>query len=599
MLLIAACHRAPEKPNVILISIDTLRSDRATTPNIQALAADGIAFERAFSHVPLTLPSHISMFTGLLPGHHGVRDNAGFVLDPKTPTIASMLHARGYATGGAVSAYVLRASTNAGSGFDSFDDHIPFIEGAPLGNLARRGDRTVAVSAQWIASHASSPFFAFVHFFEPHAPYEPTYDDDVRAADRHVGALIQSLKDANLYDDALIILLSDHGEGLGDHGEQEHGVLLYREALQVPLIVKLPRNERRGTRVSRVVQLVDVLPTIAALTGAALPSKLDGRSLLDDAAPRPVFSETLYPRIHLGWSDLRSVVDWPHHLIDGPKPELYDVAADARESRDLRESDRRAYARLRNALTAAPSTDAAAPRVDPEEARKLAALGYLSAQAPAAKSDLNPRDHLRDLDALKDVTSLMASRRFAEAARAIEELLARNPGWSDLRDDLGVCYQQLGDLPRAEKAYRDAIAATPELAPDFALSLGDVLLARGAVEDAEAHARLAMKTNPKGAHELLARIAVQRRDLATALSEAQLAENDFLLANIHMLRDDPRSALPLLQRIYDRGGSLPRGYYVLTGDAFRRLGRPNEAREAYERALAVHPDDPVARERLH
>ncbi|HUR80947.1 MAG TPA: sulfatase-like hydrolase/transferase, partial [Thermoanaerobaculia bacterium] len=538
VLLVAACHRAPEKPNVILISVDTLRSDHANTPNIQALAADGIAYEHAFSHVPLTLPSHVSIFTGLLPGHHGVRDNAGFTLDPKTPTIASILHARGYATGGAVSAYVLRKATHANSGFDDFDDEIPFIEGAPLGNLARSGDRTVAVSTQWISSHASQPFFAFVHLFEPHAPYEPAYDDDVRAADRHVGTLIQSLKDASLYDDALIILLSDHGEGLGDHGEQEHGVLLYREALQVPLIVKLPRNERRGTRVSRTVQLVDVLPTIAALTGASAPARLDGRSLLDDAPPHPVFSETLYPRIHLGWSELRSVIDWPHHLIDGPKPELYDVARDVRESRDLRESDRRAYTRLRNALAAAPSTDAAAPRVDPEEARKLAALGYLSAQAPAAKSSLNPREHLRDLDALREVTALMSSRRFAEAAVLIEGLLARNPGWSDLRDDLGVCYQQLGDLSRAEKTYRDAIAATPELAPDFALSLGDVLLARGKVDDAEAHARLAMKSNPNGAHELLARIAVQRRDLDSALAEAQLAQNEFLQANIHMLRGD-------------------------------------------------------------
>jgi choline-sulfatase len=602
LFALAACNRAPEKPHVVLISIDTLRADRATTPNIRALAADGITFERAFSHVPLTLPSHASIFTGLLPAHHGVRDNAGYVLDPETPTLASILRDRGYATGGAVSAYVMRGATNANSGFEWWDDDIPFVEGAPMGNLARSGDATVGLLTRWMASQTSRPFFAFVHLFEPHAPYEPTYDADVAAADRHVGTLLQSLRDRGLYDDALIVLLSDHGEGLGDHGEQEHGVLLYREALQVPLIVKLPRNERRGTRVTRTVQLADVLPTIAALTGASAP-KTDGVSLLDDDAPeRPVFSETLYPRIHLGWSDLRSAIAWPHHLIDGPKPELYDLAADPRETRDLRESDRRAYARLRTALAAAPSTEAAAPKIDPEEARKLAALGYLTAQAPSARSNLNPRDHLRDLDALKEVTELMSSRRFAEAATRIEELLARNPGWSDLRDELGVAYQQMGDLPRAEKAYRDAIATTPELAPGFALSLAGVLLDQGKLEDAEAHARLALKTNPKGAHELLAHVAMRRNDADAALEEARLAGNDFLLASIHMMRDEPREALPLLQRIHDRaraeGTSLPRGYYVLTGDVFLLLGRPNEARIAYERALAVHPDDPVARERL-
>lgn len=583
VIVLAGCNRAPEKPNVILISIDTLRSDAATTPNITALAVDGITFERAFSHVPLTLPSHVSIFTGLLPGHHGVRDNAGYVLKGGTPTIASLLRERGYATGGAVSAYVLRGSTGAGSGFDAWDDDVPFIEGAPMGNLTRGGAATVEVAKRWIAARSSQPFFAFVHLFEPHAPYEPTYAADVEAADRHLGTLLQSLRDAGLYDDAMIVLLSDHGEGLGEHGEQEHGVLLYREALQVPLIVKLPGNARRGTRVSRTVQLADVLPTIASVTGTPLP-KVDGSSLLDDGPERAVFSETLYPRIHLGWSELRSVISWPHHLIDGPKPELYDVASDSRETRDLRSIDRRAYARLRDALRSAPSVDTAAPRIDPEEARKLAALGYLSAQAPAAKSTLNPRDHLADLRSLEDVTKLMASRRFPEASARIEGLLARNPGWSDLRDDLGVAYTEMGDLARAEKAYRDAIAATPELASTFALSLAGVLVQRGALDDAEAHARLALATNPKGAHEVLAHVAAGRRDLDAALSEARLAENDFLLAQVHMLRNEPREALRFIQRIHERGGSLPRGYFKLAGDVFLALGRPNEARVAYEEA---------------
>jgi choline-sulfatase len=611
LLALLACRgdEAPVRPPVVLISIDTLRSDRlgaygyrgAATPNIDALAADGILFEHAFSHVPMTLPSHASILTGLLPAHHGVRDNAGFVLDDRTPTLASILKANGYATGGAVSAYVLRASTRVANGFDDYDDAIPFFEGAPTGNLARRGDKTVAIAQRWISAHAQSPFFAFVHLFEPHAPYEPTYDADVVAADRHVGALLDALRSAKLYDDALIVLLSDHGEGLRDHGEAEHGVLLYREALQVPLIVKLPRNARKGERVSRPVQLVDVLPTIAAVTQVT-PPQVDGVSLLDDAGPRPVFSETLYPRIHLGWSELRSVIDWPGHLIDGPKPELYDLARDPRETRDVRESDRRAYAKLRAALEKAPSTDAAAPRVDPEEARKLAALGYVSAGAPRAGSNLNPREHLADLDALKETTQLMTSRRYAEAAKKIEELLARNPGWADLRSDLGLAYERLGDLDRAEKTYRAAIAATPELAPDFALSLGQVFLAQGKLADAGAHARLALKTNPRGAHELLAHIAIQRKDFDEAVREAQAAQSDFLLANIYMARDDPRSALAVAQRIYDQsranGTSLPRGYFTFTGDVFLRLERPRDARIAYERALQVHPDDALARQRL-
>ncbi|HET8773135.1 MAG TPA: sulfatase-like hydrolase/transferase [Thermoanaerobaculia bacterium] len=610
LLAAAACRRdeAPVRPPVVLISIDTLRSDHLpaygyraiATPNIDALAADGIVFERAFANVPLTLPSHATIFTGLLPAAHGVRDNAGYVLGDGTPTIATILRAQGYATGGAVSAYVLRASTRVSNGFDDYDDRIAFVEGAPTGNLARPGGKTVSIAQTWIAAHAAAPFFAFVHLFEPHAPYEPTYDADIVAADRHAGAILDALRAAGLYDDALIVLLSDHGEGLRDHGEAEHGVLLYREALQVPLIVKLPRKERRGTRVARTVQLIDVLPTIAAVTGAPLP-RVDGRSLLEDAPARPVYSETLYPRLHLGWSALRSVVDWPHHLIDGPKPELYDAAHDPRETHDLREQDRRAYARLRASLASAPSTEAAAPRIDPEESRKLAALGYVSAGA-VRDSGLNPRDRLADLDALKETTALMASRRFAEAAQKSEALLARNPGWSDLRDQLGQAYEQLGDLPRAERTYRDAIAARPELAPVFALSLAGVLLREGRLDDGEAHARLALETNPAGAHEVLAKIAIARKDLNAALAEAQLARADFLLATIFMMRDDPRSALAPLQRVYDasraRGTPLPNGYFTLAGDVFLRLRRPNEARVAFERAVELHPEDAVARERL-
>jgi choline-sulfatase len=616
LLAVVACRsdEAPVRPPVVLISIDTLRSDHLPaygyraidTPNIDALAADGIVFEHAFANVPLTLPSHATIFTGLLPAAHGVRDNVGYVLGEGTPTIATILRAQGYATGGAVSAYVLRASTHISNGFDAYDDAIAFLEGAPTGNLARPGGKTVSIAKTWMAAHAAAPFFAFVHLFEPHTPYEPTYDADIVAADRHTGAILDSLRNAGLYDDALIILLSDHGEGLRDHGEEEHGVLLYREALQVPLIVKLPRNERRGTRIARTVQLTDVLPTIAAVTGAPLPRDVRqhtyGRSLLDDDAPaRPVYSETLYPRLHLGWSALRSVIDWPHHLIDGPKPELYDAARDPRETRDLREQDRRTYARLRASLASAPSTDAAAPRIDPEEARKLAALGYVSAGA-ARDTGLNPRDRLADLDALKETTALMASRRFAEAAQKIEALLARNPGWSDLRDQLGSAYEQLGDLPRAERTYRDAIAATPELGSTFALSLAGVLLREGKLDDADAHARLALRTNPAGAHELLAKVAIARKDLNGALAEAQLARNDFLLATIFMMRDDPRSALAALQRVYNasraNGTPLPTGYYTLAGDVFLRLRRPNEARVAFERAVQLHPEDEVARERL-
>jgi tetratricopeptide (TPR) repeat protein len=562
---ISCATRETARPHVVVISIDTLRSDRlpaygyggTKTPSIDRLAADGIVFENAWSHVPLTLPSHASVMTGLLPPEHGVRDNAGQRLDPKTPTIATLLRANGYATGGGVSAYVLRQSTGIASGFDSYDDQIAFVEGAPTGNLRRSGRETVRLARDWIESHRASPFFLFVHLFEPHAPYEGgSYDAAVAKADEAVGELLDKLRQRKIYDDTLVILLSDHGEGLRDHGEQEHGVLLYREALQVPLIVKLPRSERRGERVPALAQLIDVLPTILDATKTTPPASLRGQSLLGDLGNRTSYAETLYPRIHLGWSELRSIVDWPIHLIDGPKPELYRVAADRREQTNVLDANRRDFTRLRAQLEAMPKAAVTAQRIDAEEARKLAALGYVSGGAAKA-SDLNPRDHLADLDALKSVSTKMAGRRFAEAAKEMEALLARNPGWSDLRDQLGVAYESLGDLESAERTYREAIRATPELGPDFALSLARILLARGKLDDAERHARIAEATNPGGAKLILAQVLVARRDLPAAL------------AMLH-------------------GVAAPRADFV-RGDILARLNRTAEARTAFEKAIAADP----------
>jgi choline-sulfatase len=571
LLLLAACSREAARPPVILISIDTLRADRlARMPRLQAFAKDAIAFDSAWSHVPLTLPSHVSLMTGLLPPEHGVRDNAGYRLDPKLPTIASMLKARGYATGGAVSAYVLRRGTNIDRGFDAYDDDIAFVEGAPTGNLQRAGALTIAKAEAWLDAQKAQPPFLFVHLFEPHTPYVPTYDADVLAADRLVGSLLDDLRARNLYDDALIIVLSDHGEGLRQHGEAEHGVLLYRETLQVPLLVKPPRNRRAGEHVTQPVQLIDVLPTIAAVTGATPPQHLRGRSLLDAPSIRPVYAETLYPRIHLGWSELRSIVRATHHLIDGPHPELYDLAHDPAETRDVREADRRTFNQLRADLGAMPQQAAAAPRVSAEEAKKLAALGYLTATATTT-SRKNPRDHLPELEQRRHASELLQRGQYAAAAKALEALLAQNPGWSDLRDDLGLAYERLNRPDDAAQAYREAIRTTPELAPEFALSLAAVLLEQGRLDEAEAHARLAAEhsSQPAAAQLLLARVRVARHDLPGALA--------------------------LVERLQE---PYPPRYFFTYGDVLASLGRTPDAIRAFNEAIRREPSDADAYLRL-
>ncbi|HWW61010.1 MAG TPA: sulfatase-like hydrolase/transferase [Thermoanaerobaculia bacterium] len=447
-----------------------------------------------------------------------------------------------------------------------------YLEGAPAGNLQRDGKETANILLAH-RSPATDHQFLFLHLFEPHAPYEPSYDGEIVKADAILGRFLDSL--GTTYDDALVVLLSDHGEGLREHGEQEHGVLLYREALQVPLIVKLPRAKQRGTRVADPVGLIDVLPTITSYL--ELPTK--GTPLLAKHTPRALYAESLYPRIHLGWSELFSIIRYPFHLIDGPRPELYRVD---NEQHPL--DERRRLIALERDLAAIPHAATIAPHVDAEEAKKLEALGYVSAGA-TQHSNLNPRDHLGDLDALKHVTELMAAHKPADAAKEIEALLARNPGWSDLRNDLGLAYEQLGDLANAERAYREAIRATPELAPEFALSLASVLVSEGRVDEAEAHARIALSSNPGGAHMLLALCALRRHDEPHALDEARVASAypsselaaRFLTAQLLGARGEIGAALAELTRVDGiaraRNVPLPRGF-TETREAFLRQYAP-------------------------
>ena len=599
---ILGCTRREEHPPIFLISIDTLRADRVgnETPNLQALRRESIDCRNAWSHVPLTLPSHLSIFTGLLPPEHGVRDNAGYRFDPAHPTLAAILRANGYHTEAAVSAYVLRASTGAASGFIDYDDDIGMVSGAPLGSLQRSGERTEKIAEELIAKNGSAPQFCFLHLYEPHTPYEPTYDADVKRADAVVGTFLDFLKKQGLYDRAVIVVLSDHGEGLMDHGEQEHGVFLYREALQVPLIIKLPQGEKRG-RIDAPVQLVDVMPTILDAAGINPPAGIRGISLLRDSAPaRTVYGESLYPRIHLGWSDLRSIVSGSSHFIEAPRAELYDLGHDDRERHDRASTDRRTAAALRDELQRYGSQFTAPEAIDPEEAKKLAALGYVSGGSDEGGPLPDPKLRIGDLAKLKAIAE---AREPAKQIAMIEPLLAANPRWSDLRDQLGQAYDATGDHQKAVATYEAGITATPRLAAQFARSAAESLMLAGDLAGAEAHARVALAGNAAGAHLLLGEIALARHDIDAAFTEAQAADHEasdrvlalFLMARVQAARGAYADVLRTLQAADDarrkNGGSLPERFHYLLGDALAHIGRADEARVEFGEEIAADPHD--------
>lgn len=546
-LFVAACSPAPERttgtgagsprPPVILISIDTLRSDRlpaygyegVETPAIDRLAADGVLFERAFTHVNVTLPSHASLFTGLLPPEHGVRDNAGYRLSEGIPTLAAELGRQGYATGGFVSSYVLRSWTGIDRGFDVYDDGVRFETGRQLGELQRAGTETLAAASDWLDGVAGGPFFMFLHLYEPHAPYQPPpefagryedpYDGEVAAADRVVGDLLGRLEELGLYDDALVILLSDHGEGLMDHGEMDHLILIYREVLQVPLIVKLPGGERAGEWVDVNVQLLDVAPTVYSLLDLEKPAGLTGVDLFDlpqAGEPRRIFSESVYPRIHFGWSDLASIVEGDLHFIDSPDPELYRLSEDPGEINNVIQEERAAARRLREALAAVDRTLASPAEEDPETRRRLQSLGYLSGGARAREGPLpDPKTRIGVVADLDRAAALVAGGRLAEAESVLRSVLETEP-------QLVQAWQQLGDVldgrgrPEAAlDAYRSAFETSGGDAVAAGVKLAELLLRMGRVEDAREHALAVVGRSPL-AHLVLAETEIVAGNLEAA-----------------------------------------------------------------------------------
>ncbi len=635
---------------IVLVSIDTLRADRlpaygyaaGSTPAIDALAADSVLFANAYSHYPLTLPSHVSMLTGTLPTRHGVRDNVGYVLDDSpTPTLATRLAAHGLATGGFVSSFVLRAGTGVAAGFVEFDDPPAPRSGAPL-EAAQRGARaTVAPALDWLRAHGEAPFFLFVHLYEPHAPYAPPepfrsrladrYDGEVAAADEGVGRIVAELVRLGLYERATIVVTSDHGEGLGDHGEEQHGIFLYRSTLHVPLLVKLPGRARAGTRVARPVGLVDLAPTLARLAGASLPGDIDGRDLFgasERAGSRALYAETFYPRLHFGWSDLQALIEERWYFIRGPEPELFDLTNDLAQENNVLAAERREQARLARSLEALLSPLAAPDAVDEETARQLAALGYLSAGGQATELDLpDPKSQRHVLAALQEGFEAYWTGRYADAIVPLRAVLVENPEMPDVwaflarsLDELGQTAEALeawervldlsggspttalvvaeraltlGRLDRAGQLVESVANAEPEGALDLAIRID---LASGRVERAERRMRDALE---RGAASQRVRRYLALESLRGGLANEALdrldGAGDELEPSTRTLRG---LALGDARRAEEGARELDRArresadsasFFADLGEALVALGRLDKAREAYRQAVRLDP----------
>jgi choline-sulfatase len=490
----------PAKPslNVLLVTLDTTRADRlgcygyagARTARLDRLAAEGVRFDHAFADAPITLPSHASLLTGLHPFEHGVRNNGSFYLPDRFETLATVLGRGGYLTAAFVSAFVLDRRYGLARGFDTYDDRTDEPDEPGRNPEAeRRGDRTALACNRWLEAHAGAaakaPFFVWLHLYDPHEPYRPPpplgqafagrpYDGEIAFADGAVGSVLDRLQQLGLLDRTLVAVAADHGESLGDHGEETHSMFLYEAAIRVPLILWRPGLLPAGRVVPTPVRTVDLAPTILDLLGApplpaprarSLKGVIDGR---DEPAP-PVYAETWVPRLYLNGAALRALRTDRFKLIEAPRPELYDLARDPGETDNRIAADPATASRLRaelDKLTAGAEAASSVGPVDAEAAEKLRALGYLGAsgEMPAPRApgpEKDPKDLIGDFNRLRRAEQAVRDGRFDEAVPALRAMVAADPKNAFARLVLGGAYAGMRRHSRAAEQFQAYVALVP------------------------------------------------------------------------------------------------------------------------------------------
>lgn len=614
--------------SVILISVDTLRADRlpiygyakGSTPHLDELAKEGVVFEDVTSHYPLTLPAHAALLTGLIPPHNGVRSNTGFSLSPSHPTLATRLRRAGWKTGGAVSSFVLSRQSGIGRGFDFYEDDVGGPAPEAFNAAQRDGAITEDALGQWLERQKRARVFAFLHLYEPHSPYAPParyarlpdpYDGEVAYTDELIGRFFDRLRALGRYDGSLIVVTADHGESLGEHGEDEHGIFLYSATLHVPLIVKLPGGRRGGTRVGGAVAQTDIAATILDLVGQPTTG-LDGRSLRPafeghKLAERPVYSESLYPRYTLGWSELRAVTTDEYRYVRAPRPELFDRAQDPREARNLapRQPDR---VHALDAWIVKTTKDEPVPRpgqVPAQTAERLRSLGYLatSGSAVGASGLPDPKDRIAVYPKLKAAIDAYRDREWAKAIPQLRELIGENPHMMDLREMLAQSLLQSGQPQEGVAVLEDALKDDPDR-PAAHLALVRLALIRGDFKEAVRHAEPAAGHQPGGGAELIATMLARHGELARALDYARksLAADpnrfaaNFLLGILERKAGHCEAALTALRRARENNpeGAVP-GLFAKMGDCLATLKREDEAERMFLEELRVNPSGAEAR----
>jgi arylsulfatase A-like enzyme/tetratricopeptide (TPR) repeat protein len=633
-----------DKPNVVIVTLDTTRADHlgpygyggVRTPVLDDLARRGTLFEECAAVVPLTLPSHSTIFTGVFPTFHGVRVNGNAALSDEQTTLAEVMTGRGYACGAFIGAFVLDGRWGLKQGFEHYDDQFDLnkYKHLDLGMVQRPANQVMDAALSWLEAREDKPFLAWIHLYDPHTPYEPPepyfsqyrkggpaglYDGEIAFMDEQIGRLVAWLDQNGLDRSTVLLLVGDHGEGLGSHGESSHGYFIYDYALHVPLIVVTPFAEARGVRVSTQVSTADVFATILDLAKIPVPAWNQGRSLVPsmfgkkNGGEEYAYGESMSPNLQFGWAPLQGLKTARYKFINAPRLELYDLEQDSNESDNIAERNpalvRDFKIRLDRFLEetgrGAPKLQAA--NFDKETVARLAALGYVAAPVSSKKSRnqamADPKDKLAVFESVQRAGEMVMSGKYEPAVAILESVLKEDPETVQALILLSTSLSELGRKAEAKEALDLVLKNDPESIQAL-ISLANILLEEGRTEDVVALCKrtLALDERSVQAYMLLGEVYLSEKKQAEALPflekaveiQPKLTRNNVnLAAGLIGLKHYERAESILIDVVRDNP-KYPFAQFNL-GLCFEEQGRWEEARKAYSDEVAVFPREFQAR----
>jgi arylsulfatase A-like enzyme/Tfp pilus assembly protein PilF len=635
-----------KKPNVILMTLDTTRADHLAcygypnirTPNLDGIARRGVLFEQAATATPLTLPAHCTIMTGMYPTYHGVRINGNTALSDEQTTIAEVLKAQGYQTGAFIGAFVLDGRWGLKQGFDHYDDQFDLkkYKHLDLGEIQRPGNLVTDAALAWLEDRKSAPFFAWIHYYDPHTPYAPPepyateyggrglaalYDGEIAFMDEQIGRCLAWLEKNGLSEKTILVLIGDHGEGLGNHGEASHGYFIYDYALHVPFLIAAPFPELQGERISSQVSSEDVFPTLLELAGVKTALKVQGRSLarmMFDPRRKdehPAYSESMTANLQFGWGALRSLRTTQYKYIDAPKAELYDLTQDPRELSNILPQFPEVGSRMKSELDKlVTETSAGAPvpqaaNLDKETLERLSALGYVGAPVSARKASggtgalADPKDKLSIFLAVSRAGALILKDEYVEAAGELESAIRGEPPIPQALLLLSTCYVQLGKKVEA-KANLDIVLKEDPESTQALISLANILLEEKKNDDVVALCKRTLSVDERNtqAYSLLGDVYMGDQKYVEALPylekaveiEPKTTRNRLTLAACLVGRQQYDRAEKELRTVIQEAPKFPLANYNL-GLLLEEQGRLAEAKEAYASEVASYPGEFKAR----